>query len=322
MTAKAVVDTVWVGSEPNDAGGSCADPDFSTHGNSMDLALAAAINAVDTDGDTIIICNGTYRYDSSIAEISLEYDFYIVAEEGGEVTLDGAGRFGLLSVAHPESTLLVAGIRFINASDTGAIYRPEGDLLVIESEFIRNNKVDEAGEDGFGGGAINGDLHCDDLFEVHDSIFTSNSGPTGAVSTCSVVVSGSTFTNNSSSAYGGALYVCDLDLTDSTFRRNTAKGDGGAVSACAIMALEGNSFERNVARGAGGAIWVSEPMSLENPWTNNTFRANRARAGGGIYFGCRPPDSRRVSASLRTENVFAQFPWSAVEFERERCGRG
>jgi hypothetical protein len=323
MTANAVVDTVYVGTKPSDAGGSCADPDFSTDGSSMDLALAAAIYSIDTNGETIVICNGTYRYQSNIAGISLEYDLSIVAEEAGKVTLDGARQFGLLSVSYPETTLMVEGVRFINASNTGAIYRPDGDLLVFDSEFIRNNKVVGAGEEeGFGGGAINGDHDCSDQFEVYDSVFTSNSGPTGAVSTCDLVVSGSTFSNNSTSRSGGALFVCGLELSDSTFTRNSAKEDGGAVDACGIYVLEGNTFERNVARDVGGAISVGDPMSLENPWTDNTFRANRARAGGGIYFGCRPPDSRRVSASLRTENVFAQFPGSAVEFDRERCGRG
>lgn len=320
MTANAVVDTVYVGSEPSEVGGSCADPDFSTDGSSMDLALAAAIYSIDEDGETIVICNGTYRYESSIAEISLEYDLSIVAEESGRVTLDGARQFGLLSVSYPETMLMVEGIRFINASDTGAIYRPDGDLLVVESEFIRNRKVDGAGVEGdFGGGAINGDLDCDDLFEVYDSVFISNSGPTGAVSTCDLVVSGSVFSSNSTSGWGGALYVCGLELSDSTFTRNSAQEDGGAVDACQIYVLEGNTFERNVARDVGGAIAVGAPMSLENPWTDNTFRANRARAGGGIYFDCRPADSRRVSRLLRTENVFAQSLRSAVEFERESC---
>jgi hypothetical protein len=321
MTANAVVDTVYVGSDPSDVGGSCADPDFSTDGSSMDLALAAAIYSIDTNGETIVICNGTYRYESSIAEITLEYDLSIVAEVSGKVTLDGARQFGLLSVSYPETTLMVEGIRFINASDTGAIYRPDGDLLVFESEFIRNHRAGVT-EETFGGGAINGDYNCNDTFEIFDSVFTSNSGPTGAVSTCDLFVTGSTFSNNSTSGWGGALYVCGLELSDSTFTRNSAKEDGGAVDACEIYVLEGNSFERNVARDVGGAISVGDPMSLENPWTDNTFRANRARAGGGIYFGCRRTDSRRVSALLRTENVFAQFPGSAVEFDRERCGRG
>ena len=314
-SAVAIPNTVYVGSKASGAGGSCASPDYSTAASSMDVALADAITAVNADGDTIVICNGTYRYQGSIELIVSEFDFEIVAQENGKVTLDGARQYGLISVAHEASSLTIEGINFINASDTGAIYRPDGDLIVLGSQFINNNKVDGAGEEGgFGGGAINGDHDCGDSFEIYDSVFRSNSGPTGAVSTCELSVDGSTFINNSTRGSGGALYVCGLVLTDSTFSRNSSSRDGGAVSACEIYELADNKFDRNVARENGGAIAVSTPMDLENPWTGNTFRANRARAGGAIS-SCKPEESRRVQASLRRANRFQGNYPANVEFD-------
>ena len=323
-TATAAVDTTYVGSAPSDAGGSCADPDFSSHESSMDVALAAAIGAVDADDDVIVVCNGNYVYGASIAEIESEYDFSIVAEDPGRVTLDGDGRYGLISVSHPDTNLSIEGIRFVRAGDTGAIYRPYGDLIVLDSLFIGNTKEFGVGlEPNFGGGAINGHFDCTgDEVVIERSVFRSNTGPTGAVSTCTVRVSDSTFVNNKLTSgprlgYGGALYVCDLlELTDSIFVGNQATS-GGAVSACEIYTLEGNVFRRNQAE-EGGAI-VTGGLGNAAEWSGNRFVSNRARTGGAIFIGCTPANRGSLLAAIRRKNHLGINGGGGVSFSRGSC---
>ena len=320
----AVADTTYVGSAASVTGGSCADPDFSTLENSINFALAAAISGVDTDGDTIVICNGTYRYEASIAWIEQSNDFSIVAEDNGSVTLDGTGVYGLISVAG-ESELTIDGIRFTRAGDTGAIYRPQGNLRVVDSEFIANNKSEESAPFGmggsFGGGAINGDANCEYSHQIEDSVFRSNTGPTGAVSTCSLMVVRSTFINNKTKGWGGALYVCDLAVADSYFARNSALRDGGAINACTIFDMDDNEFERNSSRGNGGAIAVVEPMAEPGRWTGNSFLANRARLGGAIFMDCRPANGREVIASIKRSNRLQLNSGGGAVFNRDDCDR-
>lgn len=321
-TGVAAAGHTFVGSAASVTGGSCADPDFSTSESSIDVALAAAISAVDTDGDIIVICNGTYRYEASIAWIEQPNDFSIVAEDKGAVTLDGRGAYGLISVAG-ESWLTIDGLRFTRAGDTGAIYRPGGNLRVVDSEFIANNKSEESAPfdmgGSFGGGAINGDAGCGYSHEIENSVFRSNTGPTGAVSTCSLMVVGSTFVNNKTTRWGGALYVCDLAVADSYFARNSALLDGGAINACEILDMDDNQFEHNSTRGFGGAIAVGDPMAEPGRWTGNSFVANRARSGGGIYMDCRPANGREVIASIKRSNRLHLNSGGGAVFGRS-CG--
>jgi predicted outer membrane repeat protein len=317
--AAAVVNTIYVGSADDSSPASnCADPDFTTYESSMEVALAAAIVSVDTDGDEIVICNGTYVYEASIAWLEQENDFAIVAEKNGGVTLDGGNSYGLLAVAG-DASLEIVGIRFIRASETGAIYRPWGNLFVIESEFVGNNKRDDAGFSDFGGGAINGDGGCGYFHQIERSVFRSNSGPDGAVATCDVMVAESTFVNNTSRASGGALYVCGLAVIGSYFARNTAKERGGAIDACFIDDMDDSRFERNVARQNGGAVHVWDPMEEPDDWTGNSFVANRAKSGGAIFMGCRPANSRALLSHIRRNNQMHLNSGGGVEFNRESC---
>lgn len=321
-TGVAAAGHTFVGSAASVTGGSCADPDFSTSESSIDLALAAAISAVDTDGDIIVICNGTYRYEESIEWIEQPNDFSIVAEDKGAVTLDGRGAHGLISVAG-ESWLTIDGLRFTRAGDTGAIYRPAGNLRVVDSEFIANNKSEESAPfdefGSFGGGAINGASGCGYSHQIENSVFRSNTGPTGAVSTCSLMVVGSTFVNNKTTGWGGALYVCDLAVADSYFAQNSALLDGGAINACTIHDMDDNEFERNSSRGNGGAIAVSQPMAEPGRWTGNSFVANRARSGGAIFMDCRPANGREVIASIKRSNRLHLNSGGGAVFGRS-CG--
>jgi predicted outer membrane repeat protein len=304
----ADAETIFVGSAQSDVGGSCGDPDYSTYASSIDEALGAAIESISTDGDVIVICNGSYKYQGSIEWLDQTYDFSIVAEENGKVTFDGVNRYGLLAVAG-DADLSIEGIRFTRANDTGAIYRPQGNLFIVSSEFVDNHKREDSGDAGFGGGAISGDAMCDYFFTIDDSIFRSNTGPTGAVSTCTVMISSSSFERNRSlgrdnGGNGGAVYTCNLAVVESSFISNYATQDGGAISACSISDLQDSRFERNTSRRSGGAIWVADPMGEPGDWTGNTFVANRARTGSSILMDCRPENERLIYSSIRRENRF------------------
>ena len=86
---------IYVGSSDDSSGASsCDDPDFSTNGDDeghINLALDAALAAVDDDGDVIIVCNGLYEYDDSTlvhdADESRYDSITIHAETSGGVIL-------------------------------------------------------------------------------------------------------------------------------------------------------------------------------------------------------------------------------------------
>jgi hypothetical protein len=292
--ARALTNTYFVGSATSAGGGSCTNPDYSTQGSSAEQAINMALEIVSNNDDVIVICDGTYRYTGNPGHFNMPFDFTIRAEHAGKVTLDGQGSFTLLFVNGGHLT--VDGLRFINAGDYGALAHPSGALTVISSEFVGNVQS----SNGFGGGAIYGDEWCYSQFVIIDSTFLRNAGPTGAVSTCSVSVSGSTFIGNTTSGWGGALYVCDLELTNSMFTGNTAM-NGGAVSACEVSRMESTKFTSNAASLDGGAMSVLYASSRDI-LRGNTFSRNRASGSGGAVMVC-ATDVRTIRTIL-TSNRF------------------
>jgi len=296
---RASVGTTYVGAASHTSGGSCADPDFSTHGSSIGAALDAAIADVDSDGDTIVICSGHYTYTSEpVGVAGMTFGFTVRASESGTVTLDGDGQYTILKASG--SSMTVDGLRFVHAGSGGALVHPEGDLVVTHSVFEGNVRGANDGFGGapeyFGGGAIAGDLICNNLVAISDSRFVNNAGPTGAVSTCSVSVTRSIFSGNSTQGQGGGLYVCSLQLSDSSFTANRARGTGGAVSACDVTQLERNKFVRNVSASDGGAIALRTYHPGDDLWQGNAFIGNRARGFGGAVAACAGLSGRSIGA--------------------------
>ena len=228
----AVANDIYVGSNDSDEGGSCADPDFSTHVSdeaTIDVALDAALAEVDDDGDTIIICDGLYTYSADITphDGAVGHDVInieIETAEDAEVTLDGDGQYQLL--AFEDTSVSVSGIDFLDGQATGsgaAIAVLDGTLDVIDSTFTGN--IADVTEGDNNGGAI----YVDGSLTVNHSSFSANQG-----------------------AYGGAIFVDGMDLIDDQ-----------AIIADVL-------FDDNAAD-EGGAIWVTDSQLtvLRSVFTDN-----------------------------------------------------
>ena len=284
-------DLIYVGLDDSlPAGaGSCgtAGPDFSTtntdQGLTVQQAIDFALQSINEDGDTVIICDGDYLYNGSIRQY-YGSDLYtgtltMRADTTGEVTLDGDANHHLLNVN--EADLSVEGINFHDgeAYNGGAIY-------------VANDLVD--------GVFVGGNL------TVLDSIFTSNEADGEDGSGGAIYVEGSLTVNHSSfegslaTYYGGAIYVYGGNyddeqtiIADVEFHGNYAD-EGGAIAVTdSQMTVIRAEFTDNGAEFEGGAIYV-----YDTNWSvsHSTFGSasddqddpdyeNYANHGGDIYSG-------------------------------------
>ncbi len=259
----AAGNNIYVGWNDDDTeASSCDDPDFSTdETDEIDInsALDAALAEVDDDLDVIIICNGEYEYEGSMAGHSGD-EFHgtvqIEAETPGEVTLDGGGNYQLLSFANTD--VFIEGINFINGWSEvgGAIYLDNGSLTVRDSTF--------EGSVALWGGAIfmddgsvsiydsafyrNGDLGLLEIFPTFGGALVIISGELyleGTTWTENVAFVGGAISVGSPDAFFNEDYVIDpvsVRVVDSTFTGNFAFRGGAIGSLGADLLVEGSDF--------------------------------------------------------------------------------
>jgi len=134
--ARGAVDTIYLGDNAKVGGGSCADPDFSTAGG-YDAAMASALAAIDADGDTIVMCNGSYTVGTT-NEIEVPHSFTIRAETRRGVTVSGDDH--MLHICAPAIT--VSGLRIVDfTSFTVFEVECEGDLTLHDVEVADSGAI-------------------------------------------------------------------------------------------------------------------------------------------------------------------------------------
>jgi len=244
--------------------------------------------------DAAVAAGGVVTFDcgSSPATITVTHEVPVTVDttiDGNNlVTLSGGGKTRIMhimsawNVATP--LLTVQNLTFtggyttdvMNTTSTseggGAIFEDGGSLTVFHCTFA-NNQCATSGED-VSGGAING-----------QGIGT-------------LVVEGSTFTNNTGSN-GGAIGTQDENVTvvNSTFTGNKATGtggnpgnggDGGAMSydgAMVSWTMCGDTFTNNTATASGGAIfrvaYNDEAVNIDRcTFDGNSVDPTTGNAGG------------------------------------------
>jgi predicted outer membrane repeat protein len=133
--------------------------------------------------------------------------------------------------------------------------------------------------------------------------FSSNSGYRGgaiAAISCSLDVTGSSFSDNAVEDYGGAIYAegAATSVTSSDFSGNSAQIFGGAIYASGSdVALQQSNFAENTAE-EGGAVLVDTAGLFTAG--NCTFQANTAASVGGAV------SSRSASSTLLVSTLFAR----------------
>ncbi len=171
----------------------------------------------------------------------------------------------------------------------GAIF--SGDRLTVSSStFERNNTPVATGRGGRLGGAI---FARGNIAEINDSNFSMNSANSGGavfLFASSNSISNSTFVNNYA-MFGGAISGDVRTATggivvisDTTFEQNSSASRGGAIDARGSLSVAASTFSANGSE-FGGAIGLSyqsagDTVRLEN----STFSGNTATIDGGAVF--------------------------------------
>jgi predicted outer membrane repeat protein len=251
--------THYVGFGIHDVGGSCEDPDYVVNGSSDNVELQAAVDGAN-DGDTIVLCEGTYLLTD---EVELDIDLEIVGVGVDKTVLDGQSVTRLFN-STADLTLKHATLQ-------------NGNTVTM------NNCMNPEWNDG-GAICVNG------VATLVSTIFKDNvSGEYGgAVAAGEVRIFDSTFENNSSEGPGGAVVTEELNgassiVKDSLFVENFALGDGGAISTERDrLSVLNSEFVRNVSTDDGGAIATWNPVVTD--FRRNVFKMNVASdLGGALY---------------------------------------
>ena len=166
-----------------------------------------------------------------------------------------------------------------NSGDSGgAIYASAegGHILLIENSIFENNHADLKGGAAYLEGSLtidNSDFARNDSLDDGGALFTDGGD---------VTISDSKFSSNQSGNEGGGLYLYDCLETvidHNVFLSNVAESDGGGAInfECEDTETEAqisdNRFERNVAGDYGGATDDDEAKVLV--YTRNSFIRNR-----------------------------------------------
>ncbi len=204
--------------------------------------------------------------------------------------------FNIVSIPANSVTVNVSGLTIANgyagAENGGGIFNFGGILTVNNVIFTNNRTLAGVGNSG---GAI---YQNQGRLTILDSSFNGGIAYDGAAIEAAdvpLLVSNSTFANNTASDYGGAIrwgsgatvdpqHPHTLTVINSTFASNhAARGSGiNRVSDTSLGTTDrimNSTFSANGTDGLGGGIF-SAGGTLE--LTNNTFSANSALNGGGI----------------------------------------
>ena len=256
----------------------------------------AALDAV--SGDTITFSvTGTITL---LSQIVIDKNLTITGPGAASLTISGGNAlriFNILSIPVNSVTVNISGLTIANGNagaDNGGGIFSFGSILTVDNVVFTDNRT-LAGI-GNSGGAI---YQNQGRLTILNSSFTGGIAYDGAAVEAAdvpLMVSNSTFANNTATDYGGAirwgsgatvdlLYPHTLTVTNSTFSNNhAARGSGiNRVSDTNLGTTDrivNSTFSTNGTDGLGGGIF-SANGTLE--LTNNTFSANSALNGGGIY---------------------------------------
>jgi predicted outer membrane repeat protein len=240
--AHAVASTIYVAPTGTvGTGASCASPGF-VGGASIATAVAAAV-----DGDTIILCNGTFSVASQV--FIDEKEITISGESSAQNTIiNGAGSTTGIFKIISKKNVTIQNLTFYrgnSAQGGGAIYlsMTSSQSLSTTRHLVTNN-IFAQNKASSQGGAISG---------VGDDMVTGN--------------------------FRGILTI-----SSNTFVENVAGMDGGAIDMGAVtfdptrVVVQSNKFLYNVATGRAGGALVSNFSYLNS--VGNYFYLNKTGDGG------------------------------------------
>ncbi len=257
--------------------------------------IQAGIDAA-ADGDTVMVANGLYSGDGN-----RDLDFH-----GKAITVQAAGGANLCII---DCDGITSG-----TNHRGFIFQNgEGGKSVLQGFTIRNG--DTTASSGYGGG---GAILCSNGSpRIAWNILTGNRAGGGGAIFCgdgaSPTIAGNIITGNWASDGGG---ICCGDGSTPHIALNTISGNtagrsfygwGGGIFCGreSVPTIVGNTITDNRTRsyfefpGRGGGVCCFSELLGE--FSQNEFRGNDSKLGGGIYMGGNFTDS---GPSTLTNNIF------------------
>lgn len=257
--------------------------------NSTAQEVPFVTNGNCTLGEAIVAANTDAAVDGCTAGAGAD----IIMLPAGTYTLtlvDNTGAFGPngLPVISSDITILGAGSATTIIERSTAMGTPAFRIFeVISSPFtvvgvtIRNG--DSANNDG------GGLLHRGTTVTLTNCTFSNNTagtafgGAVGTVGAVTLVISGGTYSNNSSN-FGGAIESSILTISNATVSNNTSSGQGGGLTVTSgPSTITGSTISGNMGGGNGGGIRNSGTLTIDNSSINTNVGGTVSGSGGGIH---------------------------------------
>ena len=303
--------SIYVKKDAKDGDGSEEKP-FGDIKSALDLA---------SDGDTIIIANGSYSGVNNSNLTVSQSGLTIKAAEGATPSISGSSARRIFTLAG--SNIFIQGLFLTSgrinsnygggvliASDGitiknctfynckalygGAIFINGNNIAIDDCEFRSNTALDNAKITRGGAIYINGGFSNILVNNSRFGVNGYNRGDNGGAvfMSSSAVFNNSIFSNNIADDNGGAFYVTNAAsnsvFDNCIFNNNAAYGSYSAVTGGGAMAIYGTSnkiinsqFNKNWVGDNGGALVV---YRSNNEIINNSFDENKAARGGAICF--------------------------------------
>ena len=259
-----------------------------------DFALIQALIDGACDGDAIELKGSTYFGNGT--PISIDKSITI---NGNDAVLDGRDQSGIFRISEGSNVVLL-NLTLMNAKEDGlgSAIRNHGVLTIGECN-LNSNKADS------------GIIYNDNVINVHDSTFSSNSADFGGVvyNDGSLSIDNSKFTSNKASDAAAICSFSDLTVSNCEFQKNTIshsygviyvgygsasisdslfKGNKGSDEGCCIFTgkqtnveIKNSRFMQNAAYSYAGAIDNGGDMLVDNC----SFDKNSAWGAGAIDNG-------------------------------------
>ena len=286
-------------------GNGTADSYLININKTMELTASGLVLTI--DGADKLILDGGDKYDGTTVTTHSGVQIFTVAED---TTLN------LSNTTLQNGYLLHSGDHY-----AGAAIRNRGTVTLNHVNVLNNYTAAESWAEG---AAISNGGNL----TVIDSLFSGNVGEKadsastvelkgGAIGHIGgkLVISGSTFENNSISHYGGAIYsnvVSDdaVTITDSVFRNNTAMRGGAIQLATSGAAITGSTFTGNKAAATyGSAIYA---MGAKNLLVNQSYFGDNTTSAA-VYL------SSDINASFMN-STFANNAVGGISMESRATG--
>ena len=269
-------------------------------GISWETAFQTIQEGIDAaaDGDTIIVCPGTYAENVWLKgeNIVLQSTQPADSEVVKRTVIDGGKAGPVVTFEGTESEACVlAGFTIRNGGTWyGGGIRGEGTHATIRNNVITGNSAQWyggglsecdgtvegntiSGNEAFEGGGL---AYCNGI--VRNNLVASNSAETrgGGLCSCGGTIENNTIADNSAQD-GGGLSGCNGTIRQNAVSGNSAEGNGGGLYSCRGEVWN-NVIAGNMAKGDGGGL-----HSCDGYIENNTIYGNSAEGNGGALHNCR-----------------------------------